>query len=131
MLKLSKKWWYAVRAVIFIAKKWKIIKVSDISEWEKISESLLRRIIANLEKQEILHTIKGRNGWVKLWRETKKISIYDILNAVWEELSIRDCSAWWTLCSNQENCSTEWLYGSLQKGFSSLLRMHTIDKLIK
>ncbi len=131
MLKLSKKWWYAVRAVIFIAKKWKLIKVSDISEAEKISESLLRRIIADLEKGEILHTIKGRNGWVKLARETKKISIYDILDAVWEELSIRDCSTWWTLCSKQENCSTEWLYGSLQKGFNSLLKMHTVDKLIK
>ncbi|MFK7780169.1 MAG: Rrf2 family transcriptional regulator [Candidatus Gracilibacteria bacterium] len=130
MLKLSKKGGYAVRAVIFIAKKSEIIKVSDISREEKISESLLRRIIADLEKKEILHTIKGRNGGVELGREVKKISIYDILDAVGEELSIRDCSTGGILCDNKENCSTERLYGSLQKGFNSLLKIHTLDKLI-
>jgi len=130
MLKLSKKWWYAIRSVIYIARIWKTIKVSEIAKNEKISESLLRRLIADLEKQEILHTTKWRNWGVELWRETKKISVYDILSAIWEELTIRDCTKW-SLCNNQENCSTEGLYGSLQKWFNSLLRIHTLDKLIK
>ncbi len=131
MLKLSKKWWYAIRAVIYIARKWEIIKVSEIAKSEQISESLLRRLIADLEKNHILHTIKGRNWWVQLWKNTNKMSIYDILLAVWEELKIRDCTNWGTLCNNQDNCTTEGLYSSLQKWFNSILKIHTIDKLIK
>jgi DNA-binding IscR family transcriptional regulator len=37
------------------------VKVSDIARDEDISESLLRRIISDLEKVHILSTVKGRN----------------------------------------------------------------------
>lgn len=129
MLKLSKKWSYAVKAMIYIAQFSETVKVSQIAKDENISESLLRRIIADLEKADVLTTIKGRNWWVKLWKEIHKISAYEILNAVWEELSIRDCTWWWA-CSNTGDCTTVNFYSSLQKWFNGLLKIYTLDKII-
>lgn len=131
MLKLSKKWSYAVKAMIYIAESNdELVKIWDISEKEKISLWMLRRIISDLEKFQLIETKQGRNGWITLKKEIQKISTYDILSAVWEELWITECTRWED-CSNHDSCSTTNLFTSLQSWFNSLLKMYTLDKIIK
>ena len=130
MIKLSKKWSYALKAVIYISKSEDLVHISDIAEAEDISLSMLRRIIANLEKAGVLETIQWRNWWIKLWKKVHQISVFDILFAVWEELWITDCTKWLE-CDNQNNCSTEVLLWWIQKWFNTLLHIYTLDKIIK
>ncbi len=131
MLKVSKKWWYALKAVLYVAENNnELIKISDLSNNLNISESLLRRIISDLDKSGIVMTIKWRIWWVKLWLEAKDISVYDILNSVGEELWITDCTKW-LMCENSENCSTTTLFWNLQKSFNWILKLQTLDKIIK
>lgn len=130
MIKLSKQGWYWLKAVIYIASSQGRVNISDIAQSEKISLWMLRRIIALLEKQGIVETIKWRNWWIKLWKKVHQISVFDILDAVWEELGITDCTRWLE-CENQNNCSTEVLLWWLQKGFNTLLHIYTLDKIIK
>ncbi len=131
MIKLSKKWSYAIKAVIYIAEKYsKLQKIQDISKELDISESLLRRIIAELDKSGILITTKGREWWVMLGMEIKDISIYDILNSIWEELGVSDCTKW-IICKNSDNCNTTILFSNLQKSFNWILKLQTLDKIIK
>jgi Rrf2 family transcriptional regulator, iron-responsive regulator len=131
MLKLSKKWSYAVKAVIYIAVSWEwLVRVWDIAKDEDISESLLRRIISDLEKVHILETHKWRNGGVKLWKLPNQISTYDILESIGEELSITDCTRWMD-CDKHSSCSTTNLFWSLQNGFNTLLKIYTLDKILK
>jgi len=131
MLKLSKKWWYALKAVLYIAENSeKLIKIIDLSNELNISESLLRRIVSDLDKSGILLTIKGRMWGVKLWMDLNNISLYDILNSIWEELWITDCTKW-LICENSEFCSTTILLWNLQKSFNWILKLQTLDKIIK
>lgn len=131
MLKLSKKWTYALKAVIHIAQNDpELFKINILSIDLDISESLLRRIISDLDKSWILLTTKGRAGWVKLWMELNEISLYDILNSVWEELSISDCTKW-IICNNHDNCNTTNIFWNLQKSFNWILKLNTLDKIIK
>lgn len=131
MLKISKKWWYALKSVLYIAENHqKLLKISDLSNDLDISESLLRRIISDLEKSWVVITVKGRIWWVKLWKDFKDISIYDILYSVWEELWITDCTRW-LFCENIDNCSTTTLFSNLQKSFNAILKLQTLDKIIK
>lgn len=131
MLKLSKKGSYAVKAMICIAESQnELIRIWDIAEKQKISLGMLRRIISDLEKKELIVTKQGRNGWISLHKDIHKISTYDILSAVWEELGITECTRWED-CSNHESCSTTSLFSSLQSWFNSLLKMYTLDKIIK
>ena len=131
MIKLSKKWSYALKATLYIAEKNpKLVKILDIANDLKISESLLRRIISELEKSAILMTVKGRNGGVNLGMELEDISVYDILNSIWEELWVSDCTKWIS-CDNLDNCSTTNLFWNLQKSFNWILKLQTLDKIIK
>lgn len=129
MIKLSKKWGYALKAVMYLAQNNILLKVNEIATSQNISESLLRRIIADLEKTWILKTIKWRNWGILIWKDLSAISVYDILSSVWEELSIRECSSW-IICDNNDNCLTVNLIKNLQKWFNGLLKINTLDKLV-
>ena len=131
MLKLSKKWWYALKAVLYIAEhNDKLFKIIDLSNELDISESLLRRIISDLDKWWVLLTVKGRTGWVKLWKKLKQISVFDILFLVWEELWITECTKW-EFCERIDSCGTTNLLWNLQKSFNWILKLQTLDKIIK
>ena len=130
MIKLSKTWDLALKAVCYIADRNELVHIKDIALSESLSESLLRRIIADLEKWGIVETVKWRNGGVRLAKSAKLISIYHILDAVWEELGLADCTKD-IYCAKKTDCYTTDALWSLQRGFNSLLKMHTLDKIIK
>lgn len=129
MIKLWKSGDYAIKAVIYIAESWELVKIKHIAENLKISEWFLRRIIANLEKWWIISSTKWRAWGVKIAKEINKISMYDILISAWEDLHLTWCTAW-EECPNKSSCNTTRAFNSLQKGITSLLKMHTLDKII-
>lgn len=131
MIKLSKKWDYGLKAMVYLWKKQgETVKISDIAQDLGISVLFLRRIIHDFEKAHLLQTFQGRNGGVKLVRELKTISLYDIFLSLGEELHITDCTAG-VYCQNKESCITTDVLWGLQKGFNSLLHLYTLDKIIK
>jgi len=128
MIKLSTKWDYAMKSIIYLLKnKDSVIKISDISSDLNISESLLRRIIASLHKSWIVYTKKWRNWWLSLWRDPKSISVYDVLFSVWEELWISECTKW-NYCENKDICFTTHIYWNIQKWLNGILKLYTLDK---
>lgn len=129
MIKVSRIWDYSLRSVIYIASKWEMVKIKDISEDQHISESLLRRLVATLEKAWILKTIKGRNGWVMLARKTEEISMHDIFSAVDEEMSICKCTNGWE-CDIVDKCLTANAYKAMQITFNTVLKSQTLDKIL-
>lgn len=131
MIKLSKTWDYALKAMCYIADHPNaMLQIHDIAESQEISESHLRLIIADLNKHNILQTVRGRNGWVKLTKSPAEISVFDILSSVWEELGITDCTKD-VYCAKKSDCYTTDVLWNLQKWFNSLLKMHTLDKIVK
>lgn len=132
MLKLSKKWNYALKTIIYLANSGNnsFLKIATISKDLNISESLLRRIISELEKSWIVKTAKGRNWWIQIWKNFSEISVFDVLLAVDEELGITDCTKW-LFCENQQNCDTTTVYKNLQKWFNWILKLYTLDKIAK
>lgn len=130
MLKLSKKWDYTIKTIVFLLNNpEKLFKISEISGSLNISETFLRRIISELEKSGILMTKKGRNGWIFLTQDIKNYSLFDVLNATWEELWISNCTKWF--CKNKKTCDTSYVYNLLQKSFNGILKTYTLDKLRK
>ena len=130
MIKLSKKWDYGLKAISYIARQEKRVRISDISKELDISESFLRRIVHNFEKKWLLTTIKGRNGGVFIEKNLQEISLYDILLSLEEDLFITQCTSG-EYCKNQDICVTTDVLKSLQKGFTALLKLYTLDKIIK
>lgn len=131
MIKLSKKWNYWLKAIVYLSKQDKdIVKISEISSNLWISENFLRRIIVDFEKAWIVKTIKGRNGWVTLWKKANSIFLYDIFLSLWEPLNITDCTAW-VFCKDEGNCVTTDILKKLQKSFNTILKMQSIENITR
>ena len=131
MIKLSQNGDDALKAICYIADKYpESVQIKDISLSQWMSESCLRLIIPELRKAGIIETKQGRNGGLTLAKESTRISLYDIFVAINEEIGITDCTKG-IECERQSNCYTTDVLGNLQRGFHSLLKMQTIDKIIK
>lgn len=131
MIKLSKKWDYALKTVVYlIENSSKKANIKEIANSQNIPESFLRRVVADLDKAWIITTYRWRNGWVSIKKPLKSISVFDVLLAVWEELWVSDCSKWID-CKNLDICYTFPLYWELQKGINGILRLYTLDKVRK
>lgn len=131
MIKLSTKGDYAIKTIIYLLNNnTHLVKISEISTNQKLSESLLRRVVADMERNSIIDTIKWRNWWIKISRDLSTISIYEILFSVWEELWISDCTKW-IYCDKHEGCQTTSLYSLIQKSLNWVLKLYTLDKIIK
>jgi len=130
MIKLSQTWDDALKALCYIADTWWLVQIKDIVTYEWMSETCLRRIIPDLHKAWILLSKQWRGWWVALAMSPEKISLYDIFLAVWEEIWLTDCTKD-IYCEKKSNCYTTDVLGNLQRWFNSLLKMQTLDKIIK
>lgn len=130
MIKLSQTWDDALKALCYIADRGELVMIKDIvlSQW--MSETCLRRIIPDLHKAGIIQTKQWRGGGVCLAKPAEKISVYDIFLAVGEEIGITDCTKD-LYCEKKSNCYTTDVLWNLQRWFNSLLKMQTLDKIIK
>lgn len=91
-MKTTKKTQYALRAMIFIAKKKKeVCSLRVISEKEGISLDYLEKIFSKLEKNNLVISKRGVNGGYVLSRGANKITLKDIFDAVGESISVVDC----------------------------------------
>ena len=130
MIKLSQTWDDALKAVCYIADREWLVQIKDIAQDLKVSETCLRRIIADLNTGGILKTTQGRGGGVTLAKKMETVSVYDVFLAVGEEMGITDCTKD-LHCENREDCYTTDVLGNLQRGFNALLKLQTLDKIIK
>lgn len=131
MIKLSQTGDDALKALCYIADMHpKVVQIKEIVTSQGMSESCLRLIIADLNRAGIIQSKQGRNGGLTLGKSASKISLYDIFLAVGEEIGITDCTKN-IYCEKKENCYTTDVLGNLQRGFHSLLKIYTLDKILK
>ncbi len=92
-MKVSTKGRYGLKAMIYIASNSKdsCVSLRNISEHEGISENYLEQLIAQLKKNGLLISVRGAHGGYKLSKESKNISVGDILRALEGSLSPVDC----------------------------------------
>jgi len=130
MIKLSQTWDDALKALCYIADKGDLVQIREIVESQGMSETCLRRIIPDLHKAGILIAKQWRGGGVMLATDASQVSLYDIFLAVGEEIWITDCTKD-IYCDKKSDCYTTDVLWNLQRGINSLLKMQTLDKIIK
>jgi len=90
MLLPSKKLFYAVEAVLFIAYNAKAGPIAgrDIAEKQNLSPRYLEPMLQKLVRAGILQGVRGPQGGYVLGRERRRISLNDICLALTDEASI-------------------------------------------
>ncbi len=92
---------YALLSLDIIIKAKKPIGSEQLSKELNISKSFLAKILQNLTKYEILESHRGSQGGYSLKKDSKNISIYDIIEAAeGKKPTVFDCISYSQSCPN-------------------------------
>lgn len=78
-MKVSKKAYYGLRAVMALAQANKALSIHTLAEAEKLPEDYLEKILQSLRRSEIVEAKKGTAGGYALARTAKNINVWDVL----------------------------------------------------
>ncbi len=134
MLKISKSVEYSLLALIFISNNENKSTVSSriISKELNIPFDLLSKLLQKLVKKGIVKSIQGKFGGYKLAIPTNELSIYNVINAIDENVRIVNCThtlATQDDCGKIDNCKIRTPFYDIQTKIISIFESITLEQL--
>jgi len=120
----SKTCEYAIRAMIFIAKKSKDgnrVGIKEIAKGVDSPEHYIAKILQELAKKGLLLSLKGPNGGFYLDEETLEYSLADIVKVVDGDKLFTGCGLGLKQCSETHPCPIHHEFKLLRKGLQTML----------
>ena len=111
-MKLSKTSEYALRILIYMAKKpADLYTAKYLIEQLHVSDKYLRRLMTELSKAGFIKSTQGRDGGYTFAKPINEISLYDIIDSVESMDKLNDCVLGFNECSCTIPCAMhdEWL----------------------
>jgi Rrf2 family protein len=92
-VKLSSQVDYAVRTVYDLAcrEPGAVVQTREIADSQRLTEGYLAKVIQNLARAGLLHTVRGSQGGVSLARPAAQISVREVFEAVDGPLELHRC----------------------------------------
>lgn len=78
-MKISKKAYYGLRAVLALVQADTALSIHTIAESEHLPEDYLEKILQSLRRAGIVEATKGTSGGYALARPAEEITVWDIL----------------------------------------------------
>lgn len=132
-MRLTKQSSYAVRTLMYCAvNQAKLSRVGDVARAYSISEMFLFKLIKPLVTENMLHTIRGRNGGIRLARPASEISLLDVIKHTEDNFSLAECFGNnETLCPLVNNCELNKALNKALEAFFDVLDSYTIADLVQ
>ena len=73
---------YAVRIVLYLAKKRQLVQSKELSEQLHIPQGYVLKVASILKEAQILEAVTGIDGGFRLVKHPRDIPIYDVIRAV-------------------------------------------------
>ena len=120
----SKTCEYAIRAMIFIAQKSKDgnkVGIKEIAKGIDSPEHFIAKILQDLGRRRLLHSVKGPNGGFYLDEEALECSLADIVKVVDGDKLFTGCGLGLKQCSETHPCPIHNEFRSVRKGIQTML----------
>ena len=130
-MKVSTKGRYGTRAMLDVALHADdgLVHLKDIAERQEVSKKYLEHLVARLEADGLLRTVRGAGGGVALARPPSEVTILDILRTLEGSLAPVECVDRPEVCSRSGNCGARDLWGELGGVVTTFLGSVTLEDL--
>ncbi len=125
---------YAIRCILYLAKKDSSSNALEISEAMCIPHNYVQQILRRLRIAKLVDSSQGRGGGYKLAKSPEDISMIDIMELFEKNMRINRCLEDDHFCSwngTAKGCPVHGYYKSLQKNIDTYLTETTIADLIE
>ena len=132
-MQLSREADYAVRAMVDVAGFPSGTKVStkEISKRQLIPMQMLIKIIAQLAKNGLLHTQRGRGGGIFLGKASEGITLLEVIESIQGPIILNRCVKYPQKCPLSGVCAVHDVWCEAQKQLVELLRSVTIADIVR
>lgn len=122
---------YAIRIIRAISKE-ELCSIPHICETQYISKPFAHKISKKLEDGGIIGIKRGSRGGLFLACDTKKTSLWDLLNALDNKLYINECfqDGYKCECGETKPCRTHFKLEALQKRFNDELKALSLSEIL-
>lgn len=135
---LSKKAKYALKALVYLAKKQEneLVLISEISEQERIPKKFLEQILLEMKKHFILHSKRGKEGGYYLSKSPDEIFIGNIIRIIDGPLALIPCVSKLGYqkceeCIDEATCEIRRLMKQVRDATCDILDNTTLSDLLK
>ena len=134
-MKLSTKGRYGLRAMIDLADyaEEALQSIASIAARQSISDSYLEQLMAKLKKAGLITSIRGAQGGYVLAKDSREISVGDILRALEGDLSPVNCSGIKDEngCLGSKSCVTRNVWKRIDDSIQAAVDSIYLDELVE
>ncbi len=130
-MRVSTKGRYGTRAMLDVALHGDegLVHLKDIAERQEVSKKYLEYLVARLEADGLLRTVRGAGGGVALARPASEVTVLDILHTLEGSLAPVECVDRPEVCPRSGNCGARDLWAELGSVTTGFLRSVTLEDL--
>jgi Rrf2 family transcriptional regulator, iron-sulfur cluster assembly transcription factor len=130
-MRLTTKGRFAVTAMLDLALNEgnRPVTLNTISERQDISLSYLEQLFSRLRKNGLVKSVRGPGGGYRMAKDTKAISVSDIIRAVDEQIDATQCGGNEN-CQDEDRCMTHELWTALNYKILEYLEGVTLATLV-
>ena len=128
-MKISTRGRYALIIMINLALEGNVLSLKDIADKENLPIKYLEKIMRLLVANNLVKSIRGKDGGYTLTKSPNEYSIGEILRASEGELSSRACDT--DDCVKHDTCPTIKFFDGLYKEINEYVDNKKLSDLIK
>lgn len=133
MMELTRKGEYAIRGIVYLARKpyGEIALVTEIAEKTEVSPAFLAKIFQSFSKIGLVKSYRGTGGGFVLGRPSNQITLREVVEAVEGPILPNRCLMAEDECSRSAGCTVHPVWKRVQEQVCSILDSVTIADLAK
>lgn len=131
-MRLTRQTNYATRILMYCAaNEGRLSRIPDIAQAYSLSELFLFKILQPLVENNLVETVRGRNGGVRLARPAEEITLFDVVRVTEESFAMAECfENDGTDCPLVDGCGLNEALRKALGAFFDVLSSYTIRDLV-
>ncbi|WP_439272296.1 iron-responsive transcriptional regulator RirA [Pseudochrobactrum sp. HB0163] len=130
-MRLTRQTNYAIRMLMYCAaNEGSLSRIAEIAKAYTVSELFLFKILQPLVENNIVATVRGRNGGVRLARPAADISLFDVVRVTEDSFAMAECFDSDSECPLIDSCALNSALREALNAFFGVLAKYSIQDLI-
>jgi len=127
----SKATGYGIRALAYLAKQPDpgLCGLQEIAEHEHIPPVYLRKVLGELRRHRLLHSVKGIHGGYELARPPIPITLWEVFRVLEPDPYVDACILGCGQCDPESSCALHEDWKKVRSGLVGLMQTRTISEV--
>ena len=123
---------YSLRVLLYLGThQGRLVTISEISDYHAISRNHLVKVVHNLGKNDLVQTVRGKSGGIRLAKKPEYIVLADVVRLTEPHMNIQECfSSETSTCPLLDNCKLTGVFYQARQAFMKVLEDNTLADML-